>query len=145
MGFETTNTSSQVYSAWFFCCDQMHGVRSQWRILCHWICWRWYQGLFGSYQLVALVMTWIQSKVWSLATQHLLYAFPAEHSRSSFFRSMGQGNGVNQVSPFHFCKCVQITELPFLFLTVTFGHVGTTFFLWLWRFNEASSITLCGE
>lgn len=37
------------------------------------------------------------SKVWSLATQHLLYAFPAEHSRSSFFRSMGQGNGVNQV------------------------------------------------
>uniref|UniRef100_A0A0P5RMU8 DmX protein 2 n=1 Tax=Daphnia magna TaxID=35525 RepID=A0A0P5RMU8_9CRUS len=36
-------------------------------------------------------------KVWSLATQHLLYAFPAEHSRSSFFRSMGQGNGVNQL------------------------------------------------
>ncbi|XP_046448229.1 dmX-like protein 2 isoform X2 [Daphnia pulex] len=36
-------------------------------------------------------------KVWSLATQHLLYAFPAEHSRSSFFRSMGQGNGVNQI------------------------------------------------
>jgi len=37
-------------------------------------------------------------KVWSLATQHILYAFPAEHSRSSFFRSMGQGNGVNQLS-----------------------------------------------
>lgn len=36
-------------------------------------------------------------KIWSLATQHMLYAFPAEHSRSSFFRSMGQGNGVNQV------------------------------------------------
>lgn len=38
------------------------------------------------------------SQVWSLATQHILYAFPAEHSRSSFFRSMGQGHGVNQVS-----------------------------------------------
>ena len=46
------------------------------------------------------VMTCFHLKVWSLATQHLLYAFPAEHSRSSFFRSMGQGNGVNQVNRF---------------------------------------------
>ena len=59
------------------------------------VCWIIDQSMF-----MENVMTCFHLKVWSLATQHLLYAFPAEHSRSSFFRSMGQGNGVNQVNRF---------------------------------------------
>jgi hypothetical protein len=59
-------------------------------------------------------------QVWALNSNQLMFSFPGEHSRSTFFRSVGSTSGVTQValdSSGHLFSCgadgsIKFRQLP---------------------------------